>query len=385
VNIDAAVDTLRVDFTAAGGFTSPIIQVVLVETGNVVRDILRSDRTTWSRTIGNARGGTNLDHVLIVVCGTNVGGSFALSVQAVSAAPDVMVSRWHHVAGTHYEIDSFGWAWTWVSPDIWVDNDGNGLADSEVFFNHNNKLFIRLRNQGRANATGISVQFWYQDASGGLHDAAWLPVQNTSGVTQTLTGLSLAAGATNQWSVEWSPLPSGTSHHFCVRAVVSVPGDPNSDNKCCLSNFGNVIVAGPYIDLRLLRRSFLKYPDVRIDVIPRSHGRWIISATDLARAAAMDLRPGDEIVDSFRLRRRNVSIAKTGRIAATSSFVEQRPQLARLNETRRERRPDAFGHYSTDPRALPPGVAQADLITIVHTVNGKPIGGFTWAIRSTGN
>jgi hypothetical protein len=128
----------------------------------VVRDILRSDRTTWARTIANARGGTSLDHILIVVAGTDVGGTFTLTVQDVAAAPDVTVTRWHHVAGTHYEIDSFGWTWTWVSPDIWVDNDGDGLADSVVFFNENNQLFIRTAQPGTRGGIGIGVQFWYQ-------------------------------------------------------------------------------------------------------------------------------------------------------------------------------------------------------------------------------
>ncbi len=104
--------------------------------------------------------------------GTNTGG-ITLSVRECPSGPDVTVTRWHHVLGTHYEIDSFGWAWTWVSPDIFVDNDSNGLADDEVFFNSNNKLYIQLHNQGHSDASNISVAFWYQDASGGLSDSAW--------------------------------------------------------------------------------------------------------------------------------------------------------------------------------------------------------------------
>jgi hypothetical protein len=394
VNVATAVDTLRVDFTAGAGFTRPLIQIVLVEPGNVVRDILRSDRTTWSRTIANARGGTNLDHILIVVAGTDVGGTFSLTVQEVAPAPDVMVTRWHHLAGTHYEIDSFGWAWTWVSPDIWVDNDGNGLADSEVFFNQNNKLFIRLRNQGHANASGISVAFWYQSAVGSL--SGWLPVQNTALVTQTLTGLNLAAGATNQWSVDWAPVPSGTSNHFCLRAVVTVPGDPNTDNKRCLSNFGNVKSAylDLHIDLPLLRRIPELLPDpppdppelqrlqrVRVDVIPRTFGRWSVSAADLAHAETTPVKPGQAITGEFRIRQRANLVQLTGHPQVNAEFLAEKPCPVALQGTRLEVRPDPFGHYPTDPRALPPGLENVPLITIAHVVDGKVMGGFTWAIR----
>ena len=39
--------------------------------------------------------------------------------------------------------------WTWVSPDIWVDNDDNGVADRVVWFDVDNKLDIRLAQQGQ--------------------------------------------------------------------------------------------------------------------------------------------------------------------------------------------------------------------------------------------
>jgi hypothetical protein len=383
VNVDPGVDTFRIQFSAGSGFAKPLVQVVLLESGGVVRDILRTDRSTWSRTIANARDGISLDHVLIVVAGTDSGGSFALSVATAPPAPDVMMTRWHHRAGTHYEIDSFGWAWTWVSPDIWVDNDGNGLADDEVHLSQDNALFIRLRNQGHADASGIGVQFWYQDASGGLSDAAWQPVRDAAGAVRSLAGLPLAAGAVDQWSVNWAPTPSGTSHHFCVRAVVTVPGDPNTDNKRCLSNFGNVIAA-PYADVSLVRRLPHGIEDFRVDVIPRAMGRWFVSTSDVEQANRTPVAQGGEQIDAFRIRRR----AKIEMIPedvehahVEPDFRVKRPCPGLEHATRVERRPDPLGNYPTDPSALPPGLEDVALITVAHVLDGKAVGGFTWAIR----
>jgi len=389
VTPSAGVDTLRVNFAAGAGFSRPLVQIALIEPGGIVRDILRSDRTTWNRTIANDRSGTDLDHLMIIVAGTDTGGSFTLSVQDVAAAPDVMVTRWHHTAGTHYEIDAFNWAWTWVSPDIWVDTNMDGVADDEVYFNQNNKLFIRLHNQGNVAASGIQVQFWYQDASGGLSDAAWQPVRNDTGVIQTLTGLTLPAQgsspippnpAANAWSVDWAPAPSGTSKHFCVRAVVTIPGDPNIDNKRCLSNFGNVI-AHPFLDLSLIRRAYLyRYEDVKVIAIPRARGHYVVSRLELERINQKRVKVGAEIADVLRFRPMKVEM----RLGDWSDRLLARPTHMNtgITASRTPQEIDPWGHYPTDPRALPPGMGEADLITIAHVVKGKPVGGFTWAVRA---
>ena len=378
VKPNASIDTVRVNFTANAGFTRPLVQVVAVESGNTVRDIVRTDRTSWNRTIANDRTGNKLDHLLIIVSGTDTGGTFSLSIQDVPAAPDVTVTRWHHLPGTHYEIDSFNWAWTWVSPDIWVDTNMDGVADDVVHFNQNNKLFIRLRNQGNLAASGISVDFWYQDASGGLSDAAWQRVQNTALVDQVLTGLSLGPQASNQWSVDWAPVPSGSSNHFCIRAVVTVPGDPNTDNKRCVSNFGNV-VAGGFADLSLIRRFADLSGKVNVLVIPRTRGKYAVSLADLARINARRVEQGAEITDVLRVRRLNVADRKEKQPV---DRPEEHGDCKCAGHSRLERVPDPQGHYPTDPRALPPRVGEADLITVAHSVDGKLIGGFTWAIRS---
>ena len=115
-----------------------------------------------------------------------------------------------------------------MSPDVWVDNDGNGLADSEVFFDFDNQLNIQLHNKGNVDATGVSVEFYYCDAAAAF--GTWLPVRDKAGTIQTLSGLSVPQSSSATFVVPWSPAPSGASHHFCIRAIVTSSGDPNTDN-----------------------------------------------------------------------------------------------------------------------------------------------------------
>src|SRR5262249_49958027 len=156
-------------------------------------------------------------------------------------------------------------------------------------------------------ASGISVSFFYQDASGGLSDAAWLPVQNTSAVTQALTGLSLAAGTSNDFVVDWSPAPSGASQHFCIRAIVSSP-DANVDNKRVLSNFGNVQMNfGKFTDLVLIRRNIFDFPEeVSLRVVRRMGQEIEISPRDLLNLESITLKPGETFRDTIRISHREL-------------------------------------------------------------------------------
>ena len=194
INPVVVVETLRVNFAAGGGFTRPIFQIIQINADGTLRDIHRSDTTNYAKTIANQQGGQNLDRIILIVTGTDSGGSYTVTVSEASNAPDVMITRWNSAAGKEYHVDSFNWSWTWGSPDVWVDNDGNGIGDSEVFFDYDNKLYIRLRNKGRAAASGVSVDFWYQDASGGLSDVGWQPVRNLANAVQSLSGISIPIG-----------------------------------------------------------------------------------------------------------------------------------------------------------------------------------------------
>jgi len=62
------------------------------------------------------------------------------------------------------------------------------------------------------------------------------------------------------------------SHHFCVRAIVTVPGDPNTDNKRVQSNFGNVQVSfRGFRDFSIVRRhlDLEAVRNVELIVVPR--------------------------------------------------------------------------------------------------------------------
>jgi hypothetical protein len=240
-------------------------------------------------------------------------------------------------------------------------------------------LFIRLHNQGNANASGISVDFYYQDGSGGLSPGAWLPVQNLGGITQSLTGLTLAAGTDNQWSVDWSPNPSGTSHHFCVRAIVTVPSDPNTDNKRVLSNFGNVhVTPGGFVDLGFLRRNLnVQIPQhIQLSIVPRLTPGLEVALRDIQELQADPLlAPGEVRQDAIRLLHRRHAHKPSPHVEPETPHD---PCTERL--TKQHLEPDPRGHYPADPRTVPPGVAGKPLITLVHSVQGIPQGGITFMV-----
>lgn len=113
----------------------------------------------------------------------------------------------------------------------------------------------------------------------------------------------------------------------------------------------------------------------------RAHGRWFIARFDLAQVAANVVKPGQQVIDTFRIRRRAKFAQQVGHVTVNPEFRAKRPCPGIEAMSRRENRPDSFGHYPKDPRALPPGLDNASLITIAHVVDGEVIGGFTWAIQ----
>jgi hypothetical protein len=378
VDLDPGVDTVRVRFSADRDLKRPLVQIVeMVAVPGAswrVRDILRSDHVEWIRTIASRPVTVEgqpprlaLDHLLIVVAGTEDSvGHFSLTVQSIPPTPDVMVTRWNCGAGTHYEVDPFNHAWTWTSPDVWVDNDRDDVPDDGVVPGRDNRLCVRLRNHGNQAAVGIQVEFWYQAAGGTLSELAWRRVKDAAGVDQVLTGQKLPAQSASVFSVNWAPTPLLETGAYSLRVVVTVPGDPNTDDKRCLSNLAVATAADGQVEVGLLRRAFRAQEEVQVVVIPRGHGGFSATHAELRRINKHRVTVASERVDRLRLRRHG------GRTRRENRFQPSSPQSPF---------PDPLTYYPVHPDTLPPGFAERNLVTVAHLVEGRVVGGFTWAIR----
>jgi hypothetical protein len=253
ISIGPAVDAIDVLFHADPGPTSPIFQVVLVgETGGV-RDIHRTDATTYRKRIASARGGRRLSRLALVVSGADGPGSFSLAVAPAAPGPDVMITRWNSAETTEYETGARRPDWS--SADLWIEGPGARVPGHEALAGAANALRVRLHNQGAAEAAGIAVELAYQqvtrrEANGGGGPAApalepgapWLPLKDGRGRVQSLSSLSLPAGTSRRWTVTWCPTADLAGRRILVRATVAAAGDVNTDNKTALSVFECVSV-----------------------------------------------------------------------------------------------------------------------------------------------
>jgi hypothetical protein len=160
---------------------------------------------------------------------------------------------------------------------------------------------------------------------------------------------------------------------------VTVPGDPNADNKRAQSNFGNVQVkGGGFADLSIVRRNIEDLPQaIELTVIPRLTKDFQIAQRDIDQNGPLLLNPGETSVDTLRILNRPVKDVRREQPKEDKTARKGNccccPPMAR-------RKPDVRGHYPTNPAALPPGVAGKPLVTLVHTVNGRALGGVTFMI-----
>jgi hypothetical protein len=417
VKVGTGIDTVKVSFSPDAAFTAPLVQLLVIEKGDTLRDIIKFDKM-FVKTL-NAY---NLDRIVVIVGAKETGGPYSLRAEAVDLVSDAMVTRWNSVAGQEHEIDPINWSWTWVSPDIWVDNeDGSGVNEAHFEWDNpkggSNHLYIQLRNKGTKKAEKISVEFYYQDASAGLRDDNWKQVieSKNSPAAAILSDKSLDPGKEDKWFVNWwLPKPSGTedqiSRHFCIKAIVKSPADVNTDNKMVMSNFGIVDVE---LDTDLDNALYLKIwaealPSTagsipkprRLEtfIIPRNEISLEFNKRDFASLYQIDLQNIDaEIVEPHVPARNGMTGLHEGaHLAGTRNLIEKQyrlrfslPQGKGMGRKAGLSLPiganEAEGHIASlrrlDPRTLPPGAAGLPMVTLVQAIGGMVTGGVTYAIR----
>jgi Zn-dependent metalloprotease len=234
-----------------------------------------------------------------------------------------------HPAGTTYGPDPTFLRWgidwqrsapyiglaspSWSSVDLFVNNGGasewNALInvlDGGTPTDFENTVYCRVRNVGDQLASNVQIQFFY--AKAGTAITTWLPVTDKNGTIQTLTVAALGAGQATfadsaqqsppaSAGVKWyiPPLASGeTVSHFCLRAILSAPGDVNPHNNAVQSNISYAAYApGGSLTMRFVAanpgRSALDL-DLRVGAaLPRG---WRVALTEAAEG--VPLRPGEE-------------------------------------------------------------------------------------------
>jgi len=124
-----------------------------------------------------------------------------------------------------------------AGPDIWVDNNSDGIMDNPVV-GISNRLYIRARNNGPGTASPVTSSLYFRNCATGLT----FPTGAT--FIGSVTGLSIPSGGTGIGWVPWTvPAPPATYGHWCLGGLVSSPTDPfipdvpsQMDDNTCFVN-----------------------------------------------------------------------------------------------------------------------------------------------------
>ncbi len=131
----------------------------------------------------------------------------------------------------------------WQTPDIWCDNNGNGVQESDEpsIGKADNHLFARVTNTGSAPSGPYSVTFRYVPFTGVIDMA------NAQLIT-TISRPALAVGSHDDVEVLWDltsiPPAFAGIDHFCV--IVEISGDSCATyDNVAQNNFNSVPTVGP--------------------------------------------------------------------------------------------------------------------------------------------
>jgi hypothetical protein len=151
------------------------------------------------------------------------------------------------------------------TPDIWVDNNGNGIQEAgEPSKGATNFLFAKVRNLGASAVEDVSVRFAY--APYGMW--GWASYADFKEIQVVTVSLAAAGDPGDEKSLQvswdltdltednggaWGGYEVGDFNHFCIWVKVEYGADANPANNDARNNFTNVpISAGDLSELRFL-------------------------------------------------------------------------------------------------------------------------------------
>ncbi len=132
----------------------------------------------------------------------------------------------------------------WETPDIWADNNGNGIQEcGEPSLGIVNQLWARVHNIGTSTATNVQVKFFYAPYGMGYPHTHFKQI----GITATIASIPAASSTVIQTSWDLSnlsenngglwPYPISMFDHFCVRVEITCESDSNTENNAAQNNF----------------------------------------------------------------------------------------------------------------------------------------------------
>ena len=181
------------------------------------------------------------------------------------------------------------WDSHWNSPDIWVDNDADGVEDSPEK-GRINTLYAGFRNVGNDDASNFNVTFEYAPIGIGA-SFQLIGTVNYPG--------TLSPGSSDSVSIAWD-LPDIAAYagidHFCVKvSITDVTNDANLANNVAQNNFFDVGAYEPGVDYAFLfiignPYEYLLRPIIRIE-LPKG---WQVIYDDDIILEEMVLKEGEE-------------------------------------------------------------------------------------------
>jgi hypothetical protein len=174
VTLDQSVNFLKLDLNVTGA-KSWLLQLVLLDSNDKLVDIIKSDKTQFSRGIG-LRGG-KIRKLLLCEAATDTAATYNLTLTSSGPACDLLITKWNRADAQEATINPLS-GWTWDTPDIYLTSEDNSTPIDVINIqkNVNSIIHFEVHNHGNLAADNTTISFYYL-AGNPLPDKGWIPLQ----------------------------------------------------------------------------------------------------------------------------------------------------------------------------------------------------------------
>jgi hypothetical protein len=238
-----------------------------------------------------------------------------------------------HFSTSNLSITPWGYFMTpkvtpyWQTPDIWCDNNGNGIQEPDEPFigKSDNHLFARIKNTGGAPSGPFQVRFSYVPFTGVIDLANEQHIH-------TANRPSLGVGLTDEVEVLWDltsvPPEFAGIDHFCVIVEIISDECATYDNKA-QNNFCCVPTVGPSpAPVSFYIKNILDVDAVGAVIIEPRPASWQFTA-NVPNLENIPLRPKEEKLITINFKYRGTCKGENEIVLKTAN-VENQPKICTI-------------------------------------------------------